>query len=591
MGKEKKQQELIAREHEKLGPALWRVADALRGQMDADAFKDYILGFLFLRYLSDVFLTSAEELLRNEEGRSAWQEWAHARIAQQGLAEQACSFYAWWYPQREDKVQKYFKEAMIGRLNYFLSPCHLWPTLHEVAQGRMGAGELPGLQHDDGSPRTLLDLVTSTLEEVQEGPEGKGTGRLNGVFGSLALDSPKLGSSLDDRNTMVSRIVRSLEAGLQGIDFSTSGDSLGDAYEYLIGEFASSSGRKAGEFYTPQDVSTVLSRIVTYAPEPSEAPRKRSGLWVLDFACGSGSLLLNVYRHTKHHDGGNRISCLVGQERNFTTYNLARMNLVLHGVKLDNMRPELGDSLAMKNDYLRPEGGEPRRFDMVVANPPFSLKWEPESGLEHDPRFAQYGLPPRGAADWAFVLHGLYHLKDDGTMAVIVPHGALFREGVERGIRCKLLEQNVLDAVIALPDKLFYSTGIPVCVLVMRRCRREDYVRFIDASRGYVKVTKQNRLRAQDVEHIVTAWAQREDADGKPLEEEGYSRNVPRKELLEAEGNLSVGRYIGATNAVQPVDVNAVLRDIAQLEADRARETAELYRILADLGFKMPPSV
>ncbi len=309
------------------------------------------------------------------------------------------------------------------------------------------------------------------------------------MFSEINLDSEKLGKKYSDRNAKLCTIITAITEGLQ--KFSTNSDTLGDAYEYLIGQFASGSGKKAGEFYTPQQISSILSAIVTLDSQDPSTGKKKHIDSILDFACGSGSLLLNVRRQLGSHG----LSKIYGQEKNITTYNLARMNMLLHGVKDSEFEIFHGDTLLNQWEMLEETNPAKKTyFDAIVANPPFSYRWEPTEALGEDMRFKNYGLAPKSAADFAFLLHGFHYLKPEGTMAIILPHGVLFRGGAEEKIRRKLLKDGNIDTVIGLPANLFYSTGIPVCILVLKKCKKPDDVLFINASEHFEKGKRQNRL-------------------------------------------------------------------------------------------------
>src|SRR3546814_16536205 len=301
--------------------------------------------------------------------------------------------------------------------------------------------------------------------------------------------SDKLGRKYADRNDKLCSIISNIADGIA--DFSTDVDALGDAYEYLIGQFAAGSGKKAGEFYTPQQISNILSAIVTLdSQEPKSGPRSKLDS-VFDFACGSGSLLLNVRHRIK--DAGGSIGRIYGMEKNITTYNLARMNMLLHGVKDTEFEIYHGDTLTNDWDFLRETNPAKKpQFDAMVANPPFSYRWEPGEAMAEDMRFKNHGVAPKSAADFAFLLHGLHYLKDDGVMAIILPHGVLFRGGKEANIRTKLLKDGHIDTVIGLPPNLFYYTGITVCTLVLKKCKKQDDVLFITAT-GTATLAQGNR--------------------------------------------------------------------------------------------------
>ena len=363
--------------------------------------------------------------------------------------------------------------------------------------------------------------------------------------------------------------------------FSTGSDTLGDAYEYLIGQFAAGNGKKAGEFYTPQQISSILSAIVTLdSQEPKTGPR-RSLASVFDFACGSGSLLLNV-RHRMTEAGGS-IGRIYGQESNITTYNLARMNMLLHGVKDTEFEIWHGDTLKNDWDWLRETNPAKKpKFDAVVANPPFSYRWESKDEASQDPRFKNHGVAPKSAADFAFLLHGLHYLKDDGVMAIILPHGVLFRGGKEADIRTKLLTDGHIDTIIGLPANLFYSTGIPVCILVLKKCKKPDDVLFINAAEHFVKGKRQNQLTDEHIQRIVGTYQNRD-------EHERYSRRVAMKEIVENDYNLNISRYVSTAEAEQAIDLTAVHADLEAIETtiDEAKQRHNAF--LVELGLAPLP--
>ena len=429
-----------------LGKKLWSIADRLRGAMDPDDFRDYMLAFLFLRYLSDNYEAAAKKelgsdfpVLPKDDRRSPLALWYEANPAD--IAE--------------------FEKQMRRKIHYTIKPEFLWSSIAELARTQS---------------TELLNQLESGFHSIEnESFENK----FNGLFSEISLTSEKLGKTYAQRNKSLIGIVGEVAEGLR--EFSSAADQLGDAYEYLIGQFAAGSGKSAGEFYTPQQVSSILSGIVTLDSQaPETGPRQRLDA-VMDFACGSGSLLLNV-RHRLEAQGGH-LGRIYGQEKNVTTYNLARMNMLLHGVKDSEFEIFHGDTLLNEWEMLQEANpAKQPRFDAIVANPPFSYRWKPTDALAEDSRFKNHGLAPKSAADFAFLLHGLHFLKEDGVMAIVLPHGVLFRGGAEERIRTKLLEDGMIDTVIGLPANLFYSTGIPVSVLVLKKCKRHDDVLFINAS-------------------------------------------------------------------------------------------------------------
>ena len=525
-----------------LGKTLWDIADTLRGAMNADDFRDYMLSFLFLRYLSDRYIEDARRELQSDFPQLTGQSDVVGLKA--------------WYTANTDDVPG-FEDQMRKKVHYVIKPEFLWGNI--VAQAKNQDVELL---------HTLL-LAFKYIEDESF------ASTFQGLFSEINLNSDKLGKTYTARNKTLCDILGHIEEGLAG--HATDADTLGDAYEYLIGQFASGSGKKAGEFYTPQQVSSVLSRIVTLDAQNPTQGRKKSLDSVLDFACGSGSLLLNV----RNLMGPKGIGKIYGQEKNITTYNLARMNMLLHGVRDTEFEIYHGDTLTNDWEMLREQNpSQQLRFDAVVANPPFSLRWEAPEGIADDMRFKSYGIAPKSAADFAFALHGFHFLKDDGTMAIILPHGALFRGNVEGRIREKLLKDGSIDTVIGLPGNLFYSTGIPVCILVLKKCKRPNDVLFINASQGFKKEKKQNVLRPEDIERMVSTYTHR-------TETEQYSRRVPMAEI-EANGyNLNISRYVSISEEEKEIDLKQMHSNLMQLEEKIAAATALHNTFLAELGLDL----
>lgn len=514
-------------DQKQLGKTLWNVADQLRGTMDADDFRDYMLSFLFLRYLSDNYETAAKK----ELGADYPDPNAVGNAGKTPLSV--------WYAQNPSDVTA-FEQQMRRKAHYVIQPKFLWGHIVHLARTQ-----------DD----TLLDTLQGGFKYIEE---ESFESHFQGLFSEINLGSDKLGRKYHDRNAKLCAIISEIARGMAL--FSTDSDTLGDAYEYLIGQFAAGSGKKAGEFYTPQQISNILSAIVTLdSQEPKAGPRSKLDS-VFDFACGSGSLLLNVRHRMK--DAGGTIGRIVGQESNITTYNLARMNMLLHGVKDTEFEIYHGDTLKNDWDWLRETNPAKKpQFDAVVANPPFSYRWEPKDETRDDPRFRNHGVAPKSAADLAFLLHGLHYLKDDGVMAIILPHGVLFRGGKEAAIRTKLLTDGHVDTVIGLPANLFYSTGIPVCILVLKKCKKPDDVLFINAAEHFTKGKRQNQLSDEHIRNIVSAYQNRD-------EQERYSRRVSMKEIVENDYNLNISRYVSTAEAEKAIDLKAVH---AELEANELK--------------------
>lgn len=450
---------------------------------------------------------------------------------------------------------------MRRKVHYVIKPDYLWGSIVHLAKTQSGK---------------LLDTLQKGFKYIEE---ESFQSNFQGLFSEINLASDKLGRKYDERNAKLCSIISELARGMSL--FSTDTDTLGDAYEYLIGQFAAGSGKKEGEFYTPQQISSILSAIVTLDSQaPETGPRKKLGS-VFDFACGSGSLLLNV-RHRVKHAGGT-IGKIYGQEYNVTTYNLARMNMLLHGVKDSEFEIYHGDTLTNAWDFLRETNPAKRpQFDAVVANPPFSYRWEPADATSEDMRFKSHGVAPKSAADFAFLLHGLYYLKDDGVMAIILPHGVLFRGGAEDRIRRKLLNDGHIDTVIGLPANLFYSTGIPVCILVLKKCKRSDDVLFINAAEHFVKGKRQNQLTDEHIARIVETYQQR-------AEHDRYARRVPMNEIVDNDFNLNISRYVSTAQEEAEVDLAAVHKRLVGIEEEIGKATAKHNEFLKELGLPCLP--
>lgn len=534
-----------------LGKTLWNIANQLRGAMMADDFRDYMLSFLFWKYLSDNYVRAA----KNELG-SDYPETPKDIMEKLGVTTPLQI----WYNENEKDIFL-FEKQMRRKVHYVIDPQYLWDNIIALA-------------------RTQNDQLLKTIEKGFRYIENDSfESSFKGLFSEINLNSDKLGKDYTERNKLLSIVISTIADGLK--DYSPEKDSLGDAYEYLIGEFAAGSGQKAGEFYTPQMISTILSRIVILDCQDPKTGNKSKINKVLDFACGSGSLLLNV----RNQMGANKIGKIYGQEKNITTYNLARMNMLLHNVKDTEFEIHHGDSLANDWDILREDNpAKKMTFDAVVANPPFSLRWDPSEETAKDFRFSRYGLAPKSAADFAFLLHGFHYLSDEGTMAIILPHGVLFRGGKEYDIRKKLIEDDNIDAVIGLPANLFYSTGIPVCILVLKKCRKSDKILFINASseEHYQKDKRQNSLRDEDVEKIVKTYQYR-------LEEPRYSRLVSMSEIKENDFNLNITRYVNLAQEEKPIDINSVHDQLVEIEKSIQSAKAEHNKYLAELGLPLLP--
>lgn len=509
----------------KLEQKLWDIANTLRGKMNADEFRDYILGFIFYKYLSERMHLYANDILK-----------------QDGIDYLSVNEAASEGREILDAVS----EASVDALGYFLRPSELFSQIAK-------RGSKPG--------QFILADLTKILNNIQRSTMGtESEDDFDHLFEDLDLTSTKLGRTEEAKNTLIAKVLTHLDE----IDFQldqADSDVLGDAYEYLIGQFASGAGKKAGEFYTPQQVSTILARIVT-----TGKTRLKS---VYDPACGSGSLLLRVAKEAD-------VAEFFGQEMNRTTYNLARMNMILHGVHYRNFDLKQEDTL----EHPQHDG---MRFEAVVANPPFSANWSSNPLLLSDDRFSQYGrLAPASKADFAFVQHMLHHLDDNGIMAVILPHGALFRGGAEGHIRQYLIkDRNWLDAVIGLPANIFYGTGIPTCILVFKKCRETEDVLFVDASTCFEKGKNQNVLRSADIDSIVNAFRTR-------AEVERFSHRATLAEITENGFNLNIPRYVDTFEAEAEIDLAAAAAEVRAIDGNMAALDKSIRDFCAELGLEAP---
>ena len=519
MAEDKKQQ---------LEQQLWKIADTLRGKMDADDFRDYILGFIFYKYLSEKMHDYANDILTPD--KITYDE----------------------VEKRKDKKELLaaIKDEALNKLGYYLKPTELF-------------NELARRGNADGKSKFILDDLAKVLTNIEQSTMGsESEEEFGNLFEDLDLTSSKLGKSETDKNELVVKVL----SHLQAIDFdlhNTKTDVLGDAYEYLIGKFASGAGKKAGEFYTPQQVSSVLARLVTVGKTKLKS--------VYDPTCGSGSLLLRVAKEVKE------VGKFYGQESNPTTFNLCRMNMIMHNVHYKKFDIKNEDTLE------RPQHID-QRFEAIVANPPFSAEWSASPLLMSDDRFAAYGrLAPKGTADFAFVQHMIHQLADNGTMACVLPHGVLFRGGAEGHIREYLIkDRNYLDAVIGLPSNIFYGTSIPTCILVLKKKREHSgNVLFIDASQHFEKVKTQNVLRPQDIDKISNAYKAR-------TTEDKYSYVAALSEIAENDYNLNIPRYVDTFEEEEAVNLKAVSKELQKLEKEMKTTDDSIAKYCKELGIENP---
>lgn len=498
---------------------LWKIANDLRGNMDASEFKNYILGLIFFRYLSKKVETSANKLLErdNIDYKTAW---------------------------KNKDYQNSLRVEIIDNLGYCIEPEYLFSSLVEKIQ--KGDFDIETLQ------KSITYITESSLgKESQDDFEG--------LFDDMDLNNSKLGRDVKSKSKLIAKVIQSIDE----IKFeyeNTEIDVLGDAYEYLIGQFAASAGKKAGEFYTPQQVSKILAKIVSLGKD-----RLKN---VYDPCCGSGSLLLRVAKEIK-------VSQFFGQELTSTTFNLARMNMLLHDISYQNFSIYNGDTL--EDPYFQDE-----TFEAIVANPPYSAKWTANAKFLDDERFSATAvLAPKTKADYAFVLHMLHHLRVDGTMAVVLPHGVLFRGGSEGKIRQYIIDnKNYLDAVIGLPANIFFGTSIPTVILIFKKQRQHpENILFIDASKDFEKWKNQNLLRDLDVDKIIDHYLKRESV-------EKYCYVAKLDEVKENDYNLNITRYVDTFEEEEVIDLDATMKEIKKIDKELEEVDEELNKYLRELGLE-----
>lgn len=513
---------------------IWEMANRLRGNMDASEYRNYILGFMFYRYLSErqeKYLFDNKVFDENPNDISG----IAAEYAKEANGEYLADYL----------------DDIAGSLGYAIGPQYMWRTIVDE------------VHNNTITPDTFQNMFESFDNNLRL--NSKATQDFTGVFDDMNLNNSRLGNTTASRAKALTQIIDLVDQ-VDYID-EDGKDILGDIYEYLIAKFAGNSGKKAGEFYTPHEVSEVLAKLATVTLDQEN--KKPS---VYDFACGSGSLLLTLRNEVK-----NKI-LYYGQELNTTTYNLARMNLMMHGVPYDRMTLKNADTLEQDwPDGLDAQGVDrPRFFDVVVANPPYSARWDNSDRKLKDPRFKDYGLAPKTKADYAFLLHGLYHLDQNGTMAIVLPHGVLFRGAKEGKIREALLKKNQIDAIIGMPAGLFYSTGIPTVVLVLKKNRTNKDVLFIDASKGFEKGKNQNKLRKEDIDKIINTYKERKDV-------ERYAHVASFDEIKENGFNLNIPRYVDTFVPEPPVDLKKVAADLHETNIEIQKNQKELVGMLKEL--------
>jgi len=510
---------------------LWNIANTLRGKMNADEFRDYILGFIFYKYLSEKMFRYADSILKQDG------------IKYKDIKEETA---------KGKQYIEAIKEEALDKLGYFLKPSELFS---EIAKR--------GNSDKEGENNFILEDLAKILSNIEQSTMGTASeDDFDNLFEDLDLTSTKLGRTESAKNEIIAKVLSHLDK----IDFQIENsklDILGDAYEYLIGQFASGAGKKAGEFYTPQAVSKVLAKIVTTGKSKLKS--------AYDPTSGSGSLLLRIAKEVKE------VSNFYGQELNRTTYNLCRMNMILHDVHFRKFDIRQEDTLEHPQHI-------DKKFEAVVANPPFSAQWSASPLFMSDDRFSQYGkLAPSSKADFAFVQHMIYHLAENGIMAIVLPHGVLFRGGAEQHIRKYLVEdRNYLDAVIGLPANIFYGTSIPTCILVFKKCRENpEDILFIDSSQHFEKVKTQNMLRDEDIDKIIDTYRNRR-------EEDKYSKRAILKEIADNDYNLNIPRYVDTFEAEESIDIDKIAGELVELDKQMLETDKTIAGFCLELGISTP---
>ena len=504
-----------------LNQKLFSAADNLRSKMDASEYKNYLLGLIFYKYLSDKLLEKVVEL-------------ADESLTEYNTPEKQTQLYRELLADEDSKSD--LIETLVDTLGYDIEPDFLFNIL--TSEAKQNIFQLNDLN------KAFIDLSTKYSQ-------------FNGLFDDVDLKSKKLGADDQQRNITISEVLKKLN----DVDvLGHNGDIIGDAYEFLISQFASEAGKKAGEFYTPHEVSDMMARIAAIGQEDKQL------FSVFDPTMGSGSLMLNIRNYLNYPEGVK----YHGQELNTTTFNLAKMNLILHGVDNEDIRLRNGDTL--NKDWPT---DEPYTFDSVVMNPPYSAKWSADDTFLDDSRFNKYGkLAPKSKADFAFLLHGFYHLKDSGTMAIVLPHGVLFRGAAEGVIRQKLLEDGSIDTVIGMPANLFFGTTIPTTVIILKKNRTSRDVLFIDASKDFLKGKNQNKLTLENIDKVVETYKNREDI-------EKYAHVASFEEIKENDFNLNIPRYVDTFEEKEEVNIIELGKELVALN-QQIKEAENDFLVMLD---------
>lgn len=502
---------------------MWAMLNQTRGQIGLTAYKDYIFGILFYKYLSEKATDWLKGALRGE----AWED---------------------IYSQDSAKALDYMKK----NLGYAIQPNEFFADWKKAID----------------EDRFNIGMMTDTFGHFNQQIAFEAKSDFEGIFDGMRFDSADLGANAQARASVMMSMIELLSS--PEFDFSVGTDTVSDIYEYLVAQFATVLASDMGQYYTPKEISNVMARILTYGRENEES------FSIYDPTVGSGSLLLTTASYMKN-SGRRGMIKYFGQEKDATPYRLSRMNLMIHGVEYNDININHADTL--ESDW--PDGvvdgkDSPRMFDAVMANPPYSAHWVSKD-REDDPRWREYGIAPKTKADYAFLLHCLYHLEDNGRMAIILPHGVLFRGAAEGRIRKALIDKHQLEAVIGFPEKLFLNTSIPVCVLILRKNRMESDVLFVDASKSFEKLKNQNRLSEEDVDKIVDTVVQRKEI-------EKYSHLATLEEIQENDYNLNIPRYVDTFEEEEPIDLVELSKEIVGLNSEIKKAESEFLSMLDELA-------
>ena len=511
-------------ERAELHRTIWAIADEMRGAVDGWDFKAYILGMLFYRYIS--------ENITNYINKGEWDT---------GNTD-------FDYATLDDDTAESIREEMVGVKGFFILPSQLFCNICKACD-------------KDANLNETLEQIFNSIEASAKGTESEDD--FNGLFADVDVNSNKLGATVIKRNEKLVKLLRGIQQMNLGDYQDNTIDAFGDAYEYLMGMYASNAGKSGGEYYTPQEVSELLTRLATLG--------KTEVNKVYDPACGSGSLLLKA---AKILGKDNVRQGFYGQEINLTTYNLCRINMFLHDIDYDKF------DIACEDTLLSPQHWDDEPFEVIVSNPPYSIKWKGDDDvtLINDPRYAPAGvLAPKSKADLAFIMHSLAWLATNGTASIVCFPGIMYRGGAEKKIRQYLIDNNYVDCVIQLPDNLFFGTPIATCIMVLKKSKKDNATLFIDASRECVKITNSNKLTPDNIQHIVDYFAEREDVDY-------VCKLVANEVVAENDYNLSVSTYVEQEDTREQVDIVKLNEEIAQIVARENVLRAEIDKIIAEIG-------